>query len=107
MAQKEKKISNSLKRPVKMEESNQKITKFFLSAPEATQVCLAGDFNNWDIQSLPLERNQNSQWEITIQLSPGRYEYKYLVDGSWFDNIPGVEKVWNSYGTQNCVIYVR
>ena len=107
MTQKGKKGSSSIKRPVKIEKSNQKITKFVLSSPEANQVCLAGDFNNWDIQSLPMEQNQNNQWEISIQLSPGCYEYKYLVDGSWFDNIPSVEKAWNSYGTQNCVIYVK
>jgi len=107
MAQKGKKSSNPIKRPVKTEITNRKAIKFALSAPEAKQVCLAGDFNNWDIQSLPMKRNIDNQWEVSLELSPGRYEYKYLVNGLWFDNVPGVEKDQNSFGTQNCVIYVK
>lgn len=107
MVQKGKKGTNNIKKSVKMEKMDKEGVNFILWAPEASQVNIAGDFNNWDIHRLPMKRNKENQWEVKIKLPPGRYEYKYFVDGAWFDNVPGVEKVWNSYGTQNCVIYVN
>lgn len=36
-------------------------------APEADQVLLTGDFNNWDNQSHPLTRLDDKSWEISIK----------------------------------------
>ncbi|WMJ73844.1 alpha amylase C-terminal domain-containing protein [Cytophagaceae bacterium ABcell3] len=35
-------------------------------APGAHQIYLTGDFNNWDRNSHPLERNSNGDWEIFL-----------------------------------------
>jgi hypothetical protein len=42
-----------------------------------------------------------------IKLSPGRYEYKYFVDGAWAEDLPGVDMVPNSLDTCNCIIGVE
>jgi 1,4-alpha-glucan branching enzyme len=39
----------------KEEKPKEKKIEFVFYAPEAMQVFLAGDFNNWDTQSLPME----------------------------------------------------
>ena len=31
----------------------------------------------------PLERNHSGEWRKNLKLSPGRYEYKFLVDSNW------------------------
>ena len=107
MADQGKKKTADTKKTIQKEKPTEKVVKFILSAPEANQVYLAGDFNNWDNHALPLKRNRENQWEADVQLPPGRYEYKYFVDGKWFDNIPGVERIQNSYGTQNFIIHIN
>jgi 1,4-alpha-glucan branching enzyme len=67
---------------------------------------VAGEFNGWDTQSLPMKKQREGNWKAEIKVPPGRYEYKYLVDGAWIEDLPGVEKAANQYGTQNFVIQV-
>jgi len=57
--------------------------KFSFNFPEAKEVFLAGDFNGWDIQSIPLKKKGKGAWEAKLNLFPGRYEYKLMVDGAW------------------------
>ena len=76
-------------------------------APEARRVCLAGDFNRWDTESIRLRRYRDGTWKRKIRLQPGRYEYRLFVDGDWVQNVPGTETVPNSFGTLNCVIRVE
>jgi hypothetical protein len=40
-------------------------------------------------------------------LFPGRYEYKFLVDGRWQIDPAGKQMCWNCFGTQNNVIEVK
>ncbi len=57
--------------------------RFTYYDPTAQQVYLAGDFNNWDPTALPMERDETGLWSVTLRLSPGRHEYKFVVDGQW------------------------
>jgi chromosome partitioning protein len=57
---------------------------FSLVAPEANEVELVGSFNNWDRDhGIQLQRNQNGVWHATLDLTPGRHLYKYVIDGVW------------------------
>jgi 1,4-alpha-glucan branching enzyme len=80
--------------------------KFTIHAPDAKQVNLAGDFNQWDPGSLPLVNRQGGRWSREVKLPPGRYEYKFLCDDCWVENLTDVEGVQNDYGTYNLVIQV-
>lgn len=51
--------------------------------PKATQVALAGEFNEWNKDALPMQKNPAGEWEVQMDLKPGTYEYKYVVDGNW------------------------
>jgi len=42
-----------------------------------------GDFNNWNPKKHPMQNNENGIWSKTLVLSPGKYEYKFFVDGMW------------------------
>jgi len=50
--------------------------------PDAEKVYLAGEFNNWKPDDL-LMNNNNGEWEIALNLPPGKYQYKFVVDGNW------------------------
>ena len=80
---------------------------FTLTAPEAQNVFLVGDFNSWDEKSHPLKRNSNGRWKITISLTPGRYEYRLLVDGAWKNDPKCTRFASNPFGQENCILIVE
>jgi hypothetical protein len=58
-----------------------RIVQFMLTAPAASRVALAGDFNGWDIRATPLERDRrDGRWAVALALAPGRHHYAYVVD---------------------------
>ena len=57
--------------------------RFFLPGrKDARKVCLSGSFNAWSTLETPMART-DSGWNVTIRLLPGRYAYKFVVDGKW------------------------
>ncbi|HUL36134.1 MAG TPA: isoamylase early set domain-containing protein [Thermodesulfobacteriota bacterium] len=86
---------------------NEKKVEFSLSAPEAKEVFLTGEFNHWDIRSMPMKRGRDGNWKVQTSLSPGRYEYKFVADNHWVEGLPAAELVANSFGTQNLVLRVE
>ena len=58
------------------------MTRFLLHAPKARQVAVVGDFNEWARNGTPLsDSDENGIWTVSVPLTPGRYQYKFLVDG--------------------------
>ncbi len=78
--------------------------EFTLYAPDANKVCIAGQFNDWNTKSMPMKKSKDGTWRIKIKLPRGKYEYKYLVDGAWAQDISGAEMIPNPFGTSNCVV---
>lgn len=62
------------------------LQKFALNGfTEASNVFLAGTFNNWRNNDIRMTRKDNG-WTASIALSPGNYEYKFIVDGRWMSD---------------------
>jgi len=55
---------------------------FTFEAPGAGRVQLAGDFNNWTPDAGDMEQ-AGRVWRKVLKLSPGRYRYRYVIDGRW------------------------
>jgi len=89
----------------KKKPSKKRVT-FTLAAPEAKVVAVAGSFCDWDPNAHPLKRDGKGTWKASVLLAPGRYEYRFVVDGQWCDDLSCGEVVPNSYGGQNCVLSV-
>lgn len=76
--------------------AKKKTIEFFLqddgpphvSVAGASQVCLAGDFNNWAHDILSMTR-QDGIWKIEIPMLPkGKYHYKFFIDDKvWLEDI--------------------
>ena len=79
---------------------------FSLEAPDARQVNLMGDFNRWHAKVHPMKRDENGVWKKTVMLTPGRYEYKFLVDGQWRTDPRNEAFSQNCFGTQNNVMTI-
>jgi 1,4-alpha-glucan branching enzyme len=64
--------------------SAKKISKpinFVCIAPEAKQVSLIGDFNDWHPNSHPMKRQPDGAWMIQAHLTHGHHHYLFYVDG--------------------------
>jgi len=81
---------------------------FVLNSREAGAVYLCGDFNDWLPDKLPMIRHGDHRlWEKRLLLPPGRYEYKFIVDGVWTHNPDAGKNVANTFGSLNSVMEVR
>lgn len=55
---------------------------FTIAAPHAGHVQLAGDFNGWTPDGSEMEA-MGGVWKKMLKLAPGRYRYRYVIDGQW------------------------
>jgi 1,4-alpha-glucan branching enzyme len=55
---------------------------FLRNYPRANKVMLAGSFNDWNPDVLPMKKT-DSGWIAPVKLGPGKYWYKFIVDGTW------------------------
>ena len=79
-------------------------TAFRISAPQAKDVYIVGDFNHWKINDASRLSNQgDGRWEKSFVLTPGKYRYKFVVDGEWILDSLNQEKEQNPYGTYDSV----
>ena len=84
---------------------NRRIT-FKLEASEAKEAVLVGDFNSWDLKKHTKKKDNKGRWTKIVTLAPGKYEYKFLVDGQWQNDPNNDKMVANSFGTLNNILTV-
>lgn len=58
-----------------------KPVNFFCFAPEAREVSLVGDFNDWQPGAHPMTRQPDGGWAVQVPLPHGHHQYQFLVDG--------------------------
>lgn len=80
---------------------------FSLSAPEAKEVHLAADFNNWRLDETSRMIQENGSWIKRIKLEPGQYHYRFVVDGIWSEDPNNPKKEINPFGQLNSLIEVK
>lgn len=96
-------------------------TRITCRAPGAESVFIAGSFNDWKPDEIPLEWQPESVptdegdegiWAVELELPEGRHEFKFVVDGEWCCS-PSCEGehvcpdcVMNEHGTMNRVLEV-
>jgi hypothetical protein len=70
----------------------------------AGRVMLAGSFNNWDPGTLAMQRT-DSGWIANLKLKPGKYWYKFIVDGKWITDPDNRNNENDGLGNTNSVYY--
>ena len=77
----------------------------------ADDVRIAGDFNGWvpdkGVRSLIEAQGTGRVWTKILQLPPGTYQYRYVVDGEWREDPENPEVTTSSVGGRNSVLVVR
>lgn len=84
-----------------------KATEFKIHAPGAKKVSIGGTFNNWDTKADLARKDSSGSWTAKLNLRPGRYEYKFFIDGSWVNDPCCSGCITNAFGTQNCVREIK
>ncbi|RYY38582.1 MAG: hypothetical protein EOO08_14020 [Chitinophagaceae bacterium] len=91
------------KRPFAVQDS---IVYFFLRAQTgAGRVQLAGSFTNWENGALGMKRT-DSGWIAAVKLPPGKYWYKFIVDGEWQADNDNLQNENDGQGNINSVFFV-
>lgn len=72
--------------------------------PAAFSVSLAGNFNNWDVNATPMVKDEEGTWRVVVQLEPGDYEYKYVVNGGDWKVDPDNPNVVGDYGNSGVTV---
>ncbi len=72
---------------------------------EMNEVKVKGEFNSWNQNSGLLTKNKDS-WTLNLYLSPGQYQYVYVIDGIETLDPENPEKISNGMGGFNSLIII-
>jgi chromosome partitioning protein len=84
--------------------SSREVT-FTFETSGAEHVLLAGDFNDWSLDGSEMEPI-GGIWTKVIKLTPGRYRYRYVVDGRWHNDPSNAAIEPNPYGGHDSILIV-
>ena len=79
---------------------------FTVHAEKGKAVYLAGQFNDWDPTAKKMAF-KDGVYTATVKLAPGKYEYKFVIDGAWCTDPENVNAVQNDQGTFNSIMTVK
>jgi hypothetical protein len=78
--------------------------EFTFDHPSAGSVSLAGDFNSWNMNAEPLTQDEDGVWRVVVDLGPGEYGYKFVVNGSEWVADPENPRVVGDFGNSGITI---
>jgi len=78
---------------------------FTLEASDAESVQLAGDFNGWALNGSEMELTDGI-WKKVVKLPPGRYRYRYVIDGRWQSDPLNAVVEPSAYGGDDSILVV-
>ena len=88
--------------------AGRKRIQFHLKADPGSRVYLSGSFNNWSNKAKKMvDRHNSGEYSVILYLPPGKYEYKFIVNGEWRVDPECPNWIVNDYGTLNSVIVVN
>jgi len=77
---------------------------FVAHFPNAQNVSIAGDFNNWTPQQMIAKNEAADTFRMLVALKPGRYRYRLVVDGRWQSDPHNVYSEPNPYGELDSIV---
>lgn len=81
-------------------------TTFRLKGYEIARfVNLAGSFNDWKASTIMCGR-EGAEWVCRVELKPGKYLYKFIVDGDWITDPGNPQTEGDENGNNNSVVLV-
>jgi len=85
------------------------VVRFELQAPNAREVSVVGDWNQWNAKTQNLkDPDGDGVWEIEIPLKKGEeHQYQFLIDGeNWIPDPEAPLQVEDGFGGVNSVLQI-
>jgi 1,4-alpha-glucan branching enzyme len=95
-------------RPVVAAQPSIIYVQFVLADKGAKSVTVAGDFNDWNVDSTPLvDTDGDGVWTGLVALRPGQHKYMFVIDGQKWVTDPEAERyIDDGFGMRNAVVTV-
>ncbi len=88
--------------------SANRLCDFSFKREDAKEVHIVGDFNNWSVSNESLLwQKEKGVWQKRVSLEPGRYRYKFVVDGEWTTDPSNHTLESNPYGGLDSVLEIE
>ncbi|MFA5345587.1 MAG: AAA family ATPase [Candidatus Omnitrophota bacterium] len=79
---------------------------FSVFAPDAKDVYIAGEFNNWKLEDSNRMLSNNGTWSKKLNLTSGKYRYRFVIDGKWIEDTSNPLREINPYGSVDSLIEI-
>jgi 1,4-alpha-glucan branching enzyme len=86
--------------------ATEQLVHFEFSDPAARKVCIAGSFNDWHADASEMIPMGSGKWVKDLELAPGTYEYRLVIDGKWVTDTRCAHSVPNAFGETNSLLVV-
>lgn len=80
------------------------VTFYLRNHTKASHVLLAGSFTSWQNNAVSMFAT-DSGWIVKVNLKPGKYWYKFIVDGNWTKDEDNLLSENDGMGNINSVFY--
>jgi 1,4-alpha-glucan branching enzyme len=81
--------------------------RFYYHAPDAKRVAIAGSFNHWDqYLNYLMGPDKKGIWTITLPLSTGRVEYRFVINNSEWVLDPAAPSIDDGFDGKNSFVIV-
>ncbi len=97
-------LEKRMKEIIKEEMPKLSEVSFCITAPDAKEVYVVGDFNAWQQDNTSRMENHNGVWSKTLRFNCGRYQYRFIIDGVWTEDPNNPVREMNPYGQMNSLI---
>ncbi|MFI5172841.1 MAG: glycogen-binding domain-containing protein [Chitinophagales bacterium] len=97
-------INNFKKTSTVFENADGKTIFFLRGFKNSAKVMLSGNFNRWSENGNPMQKT-DSGWITTMDLEPGKYFYKFIIDGNWKYDENNSLKEPDGYGSYNSTYF--
>lgn len=92
----------------KAPQPSDRLKDFMFKTRTAREIYLVGDFNNWSISpDSRLWQTEEGLWQKRVFLEPGRYRYKFIIDGQWVVDPSNEHLEANPYGGLDSVLEIQ
>jgi serine protease AprX len=83
--------------------------EFYMQSDCASQISLAGSFNEWANDVLLLEPGRNGLWKIEIPMLPaGKYKYKFFIDDKmWMEDVDNPYREPDGFSGFNSLLFIE
>ncbi len=105
----EKRMKDAIKKEVPKLKEAARLNEltFCVNAPLAKEVHLVGDFNGWELGKESFMQADNGTWKKRLNLNPGKYHYRFVIDGEWTEDPKNPLKATNPFGQMNSLVEIN